>query len=107
MIALVVAVVAGATTSFFSDKETSVGNTFTAGTIDISVDGENPWNTSWENYLDKPCQVNYMIFRIKNVGENPARIWKHLISHIQLNFALACSTLQDLFENYENQKKQF
>lgn len=78
MIALVAAVAVGATSSYFSDVETSENNTFTAGTIDISVDGENPWNTSWTNYLDKPCQTNYMTFTIKNVGENPAKIWKHL-----------------------------
>ena len=78
MIAAVGALAVGATTSFFSDTETSAGNTFTAGTIDISVDGENPWSTSWSNYLDKPCQVNYMTFTIKNVGKNPAKIWKHL-----------------------------
>ena len=78
MIAFVAAIGVYATSSFFSDTETSTNNTFTAGTIDISVDGENPWTTSWENYLDKPCQVNYMIFEIKNVGENPAKIWKHL-----------------------------
>jgi len=78
MIALVAAIAVGATSSFFSDKETSVGNTFTAGTIDISVDGQNPWNTSWSNYLDKPCQTNYMTFTIKNEGENPANLWKRL-----------------------------
>ena len=80
MIALVAAVAVGATSSFFSDKETSVGNTFTAGTIDISVDGQNPWNTSWSNYLDKPCQTNYMTFTIKNEGENPANVWKRIMN---------------------------
>lgn len=80
MIAAVGAVVVGATTAFFSDTETSVGNTFTAGTIDISVDGQNPWNDSWSNYLDKPCETNYMTFTIKNEGENPAKIWKRLTS---------------------------
>ena len=78
MIAAVGALAVGATTSFFSDTETSVGNTFTAGTIDISVDEENPWASSWSNFLDKPCQVSYMTFVIENVGENPANIWKKL-----------------------------
>ena len=78
MIAFVAAVGVYATSSFFSDVETSRDNTFTAGTIDISVDGQNPWTTSWENYLDKPCQVNYMTFEIENVGQNPANVWKHL-----------------------------
>ena len=78
MIAFVAAVGVYATSSFFSDTETSTDNTFTAGTIDISVDGENPWTTSWENYLDKPCETNYMNFVIRNEGVNPANVWKHL-----------------------------
>ena len=78
MIAAVGAIVVGATGAFFSDTETSTNNTFTAGTIDISVDGQNPWNKSWENYLDKPCQTNYMKFVVENVGENPANLWKRL-----------------------------
>ena len=78
MIAFVAAIGVYATSSFFSDTETSENNTFTAGTIDIAIDGENPWTTNWQNYLDKPCETNYMNFVIKNVGENPANIWKRL-----------------------------
>ena len=78
MIAFVAAIGVYATSSFFSDTETSENNTFTAGTIDISVDGENPWINSWTNFLDKPCQVSYMTFVIENVGENPANVWKRL-----------------------------
>ncbi|MBI2121534.1 MAG: hypothetical protein HYT98_00275 [Candidatus Sungbacteria bacterium] len=40
VIAAVAAVVVGATTAFFSDTETSTGNTFTAGAIDLKVDSE-------------------------------------------------------------------
>lgn len=40
----VAAVVVGATTAFFSDTETSTGNTFTAGAIDLKID-----NTSYLN----------------------------------------------------------
>jgi predicted ribosomally synthesized peptide with SipW-like signal peptide len=78
MIAAVGALVVGGTGAFFSDQETSVNNTYTAGTIDISVDGENPWTNSWSNYLDKPSQTNYMNFVIKNDGENAAKVWKRL-----------------------------
>lgn len=78
MIAFVAAIAVGATSSFFSDKEISQNNTFTAGTIDISVDGQNPWTNSWHNLLDKPSQTNYMNFTIKNVGENPANVWKKI-----------------------------
>ena len=38
VMAAVAAVVVGATTAFFSDTETSTGNTFTAGSIDLKVD---------------------------------------------------------------------
>lgn len=38
MIAAVAAIGIGATTAFFADTETSTGNTFTAGAIDLTVD---------------------------------------------------------------------
>jgi len=44
VLALVGALVLGATGAFFSDTETSTGNTFTAGAIDLGVD-----NTSYYN----------------------------------------------------------
>ena len=53
MIVFVGAVVIGATGAFFSDTETSTGNTFTAGAIDLGVDNESYYNdvfntgTSW------------------------------------------------------------
>lgn len=44
MIAFVGAVVAGATGAFFSDTETSTGNTFAAGAIDLTVDSTQHYN---------------------------------------------------------------
>ncbi len=44
MIAFVGAVVAGATGAFFNDTETSTGNTFAAGAIDLTVDSEQHYN---------------------------------------------------------------
>ncbi len=38
------AVVAGATGAFFSDTETSTGNTFAAGAIDLKIDSEQHYN---------------------------------------------------------------
>jgi predicted ribosomally synthesized peptide with SipW-like signal peptide len=75
-----------ATQSYFSDKETSTGNTFTAGTIDLAVseDGttwENPWvRESYEitGSDGKPCETFYDILWIKNVGNNDLDVWKHL-----------------------------
>ncbi len=54
VVAAVAAVVVGATTAFFSDTETSTGNTFTAGAIDLTIDNsaysnlELPQGSSWE-----------------------------------------------------------
>lgn len=44
VIAAVSAVVIGGTGAFFSDSETSTGNTFTAGAIDLKVDSEQHYN---------------------------------------------------------------
>ena len=41
-IALVIGLVGAGTMAYFSDTETSSGNTFTAGTLDLNVGGENP-----------------------------------------------------------------
>lgn len=47
LVALAVAVaVGGATYSFFSDTETSTGNTFTAGAIDLTVDSQQHYNNA-------------------------------------------------------------
>lgn len=54
MIAVVGGIVAGSTGAFLSDTETSSGNTFTAGVIDLKVDNESYYNrvlnpgTSWQ-----------------------------------------------------------
>jgi len=79
-IGVVSAGVFGATKAFFTDTETSAGNTFSAGTIDIEVDGQNPWSrTTPYQFADmKPSQVEYANFVIKNVGINPANIWKRI-----------------------------
>ncbi len=79
VIVVAVAAVAGvATYSYFSDTETSTGNTFTAGTIDIAVDNQNPWaRTAPFQLVDmKPSQVDYTNFTVKNVGTNPVNVWK-------------------------------
>lgn len=42
-IVLVCALIGGGVYAVFSDTETSAGNTFAAGTLDLEVDDENPW----------------------------------------------------------------
>ena len=80
VIGMVSVVAIGATRAFFSDSETSVGNTFSTGTIDIAVDDENPWNATDQYTFEdvKPSQVREMEFIITNVGGNPARVWKRV-----------------------------
>jgi len=66
------------TFALFNDTETSTGNTFTAGTIDIAVNGENPWEMSEPfSFVDmKPSQVEYSNFTVNNVGTNPVNVFK-------------------------------
>lgn len=68
------------TYSYFSDTETSTGNIFTAGTIDIVVDGENPWEKTYSAELMdvKWCQKRWITFKITNPGDNPVHVWKHI-----------------------------
>lgn len=78
---LVVASLVGAGTfAYFSNTESSTGNTFTAGTIDIAVDGNNPWfHTIGYDMKDlKPCETGTITFTITNVGTNPVVVWKHI-----------------------------
>ena len=44
MLVFVAAIVAGGTGAFFSDTETSTGNVFTAGAIDLTVDSQQHYN---------------------------------------------------------------
>jgi hypothetical protein len=72
-------VVFAAARAYFSDTESNKGNTFSTGTIDISVDGNNPWTSSPYTLTDmKPSQRGLIDFVIQNVGTNPANIWKTL-----------------------------
>jgi len=78
MIAFVAAIGVYATSSFFSDTETSVDNTFTAGTIDIDIDGDNPFEKNFNIGDLKPGEVGYINFKINNVGQNPVDVSKSL-----------------------------
>ena len=67
IIAVVGAVAVGVTGAFFSDTETSTGNTFTAGAIDLKVDSE-------QHYNGNVCVKN-------EEGEQPAYIWEGTASY--------------------------
>jgi predicted ribosomally synthesized peptide with SipW-like signal peptide len=79
VIAIATTVVIGATRAYFSDTETSTGNTFSTGTIAINVD-ESVWEESNPYTLTdmKPGYTDYIDFTINNTGSNPANIWKKL-----------------------------
>lgn len=78
-IVLAVGLVGGGAFAYFFDVETSTGNVFSAGTIDIAVNGENPLESilvKLENM--KPCEYEEVFVRVTNVGNNPLNLWKHV-----------------------------
>ena len=80
IIAAVAAIVIGATTAYFSDTETSKGNTFTAGTIDLAVNGENPFNSAVVTIDDiKPCEEKIVEVTLSNVGTNDGIADLHIL----------------------------
>ena len=71
IIGIVASLMTVGTQSFFSDVETSTGNTFTAGTIDLTVNGENPLESAVVVLDDmKPCYVFYVEKKI-HISGNP------------------------------------
>src|SRR3989338_9272503 len=58
MIAVVAVVAIGATGAFFSDTETSTGNTFTAGAIDLTVDNTCYYNKIADENPNCPTVVD-------------------------------------------------
>ena len=68
IIGAVSAIVVGATTAYFSDTETLSGNTFTAGTLDLTVDDENPYTEHITVDNIKPGWARQWVFWLKNTG---------------------------------------
>ena len=75
---MVAAIAIGATVAYFSDTAQVTNNTFTAGTIDININGENPFVDSFNIGDLKPGETGYINFRINNVGTNPVDVSKKL-----------------------------
>jgi len=103
VIAMVGAVAVGVTRSFFSDTETSTGNTFTAGAIDLKVDSECSYNgaTSTEcgtwALKDLVPQsdkfFNFDDIKPGDVGENTISL------HVINNDAWVCAEVSSLIDN--------
>lgn len=103
LIALVVGTLGfGATTAFFSDTETSVGNVFTAGAIDLKVDNESYYNgvlnasTTWES-TDLTIQKFFDFDDLKpdDYGEDTISL------HVDTNDAYMCANVK-LTSNNDN-----
>ncbi|MCK9356268.1 MAG: CalY family protein [Dehalococcoidia bacterium] len=74
---LLTGLVARGTVAYFSDTETSTGNTFTAGSVDVAVDGHNPWTARVDANLGalQPGAVGTVDLALTNVGSNAFDVW--------------------------------
>lgn len=79
-LALVLAV--GATVAVFSDTETSEGNTFTAGTLDLKVDGEDDGSTVAHIELSdmKPGDTAQYQWTLSNTGSLSGQPWIEIVN---------------------------
>jgi predicted ribosomally synthesized peptide with SipW-like signal peptide len=69
IIALVCALIGTGVYALFSDTESSTGNQFAAGTLDLEVDDENPWtSTKIDASVMKPGDSGAMTCKLENVG---------------------------------------
>ncbi len=99
MIVFVAAAAAGGTGAFFSDTETSTGNTFTAGDIDLQIDNEsyvtnmaggldNSTSTSWT--MTDLIAGTHKFFNFEDV--KPGDVGEDTISiHVGSNNAWMCA----------------
>jgi len=97
VIAAVAAIAIGGTVAYFSDVETSTGNTFTAGSIDLKID-----NTCYLN--GKPVEgctwgltdlTDQLFFKFKDL--KPGDWGEDTVSmHVYNNDAWACVTFKNL-----------
>lgn len=107
MIIFASAVAAGATGAFFSDTETSTGNTFTAGSIDLQIDNESFVTDENGNLVASPNNTwglsdltNQLFFSFSDL--KPGDIGEDTISvHAGANDAWACMAV-DVTETPEN-----
>lgn len=103
VIAATAVVVVGATTAYFNDTETSTGNVFTAGAIDLTVDsfgaiynGEDVNNASWS--ARDLTEEKFFTFEDIKPGDYGTR---HISLHADDNPAWACLLVTDK-EDEEN-----
>lgn len=63
-----IGLISGATSAYFSDTETSTGNTFAAGTLDLNLDGGNTNVVKFTVSNIKPGDSSTGTWRVSNVG---------------------------------------
>lgn len=68
LITAVLSIATGATRAYFSDTETSTGNTFSSGTLDLNIDGGDENVVKFNVTGMKPGSQNIGTWRFKNVG---------------------------------------
>jgi len=83
VIAAVVAIAIGGTVAYFSDVETSTGNTFTAGTLDLAIDVDGVW------YGDEPEETVPAFFNQSDI--KPGTSGEKTISFHVTNDAWLCA----------------
>lgn len=81
IIGVVAAIAIGGTIAYFSDVETSTGNTITAGTIDLAVNSQNPFDSAVVAIYDvKPSEeITDVEVRLRNVGTNDGIADLHIL----------------------------
>lgn len=94
-------VIIGGTISFLTDKEFGIGNTFTLGTIEISINDQLHWTQSfnWENI--QPGQTGEIELIIKNEGDNSVKLWK-IIKCLITDENDIIEPEQDWYDTYNN-----
>jgi len=102
VIGLVAAIAIGGTVAFFSDTETSTGNTFTAGDLDLTIDSACTYNDdiisdcTWEDFKNLNGELFFNFADIK-----PGDSGEDTISLHVTNDSWACMTFA-VTENAEN-----
>lgn len=76
IISAVSVVTIGATRSYFSDTETTSGNSITNGTLEVAINGEQKWTGNYSTGDMKPGDEKSFTLQITNDGTLPVRIWQ-------------------------------
>jgi len=81
VIVVVAAIAIGGTMAYFSDTETSAGNTISSGALDLTLNGHNNVTDAVVTIDDmKPSQTWYSGPITLNVSNNPGRIYKKIVN---------------------------